>query len=111
MRGDMTRGTPHLCGAPYCPNIVDGPGRCPQHRASGWQSWAGADPGAYDRAWRKVRDAYIQAHPACERCGAPAVEVHHLNHQPRDNREANLMSVCLDCHRRLTGRRGRRSHE
>ena len=89
---------------PYCTNIVDGPGRCPEHRTNSWQT-ATVDHGVYAHAWRKVRDAYITQHPVCERCHQrPSEQVHHLDHNPRNNQPANLEACCAPCHRAETGR-------
>jgi len=50
-----------------------------------------------------VRDRYIAEHPMCERCGAPAIEVHHRDGrhpgEPGANDWSNLESVCLRDHR------------
>lgn len=59
-------------------------------------------------AWRKLRSAYLLAHPICELCKAvgvvrPAIDIHHI-HSPftEDFRfaldPANLLSVCKTCH-------------
>ena len=111
----MARLTAHLCAEPYCDQIVDGPGRCPEHRRTGWQARPPATPpGAYGPEWRRARDRYIKAHPRCEHagCTAPAREVHHVNHDPLDNREENWRALCLEHHRRETvaaSHRSRRS--
>jgi 5-methylcytosine-specific restriction protein A len=109
----VARQTPHLCPVPRCPNIVEhGPGRCLEH-ADGWTRYR-ASPrgqarlGGYGTRWRRLRDAYLREHPRCEDCGAPATEVHHVDHalpgSPTFLDERNLAALCLGCHRR-------RSHE
>jgi hypothetical protein len=98
-----------LCSHPNCPNIVDKPGRCPDHPRPG--NWASMPTGGeYGAAWQRARAAQLAARPDCERCGQPASEVHHRNHNARDHSEANRESVCHACHRRITNawRRERR---
>lgn len=66
------------------------------------------------RAWKNLRDYYIQHHPLCERCleqgrVKPAEQVHHivpfLNGVSKAERyqllldPSNLMSLCVDCHK------------
>lgn len=51
----------------------------------------------------KEQQAYFEAHPKCEICGRPAQEVHHVNHNRRDDSDKELFSMCLDHHR---GNRG-----
>lgn len=97
----MSLSTPHLCAEPYCTNLVDGPGRCPDHTSTSqrWHQWEQRNhPGAYRAGWTRIRNAYITQHPGCERCGHPAQQVHHRNHNPRDNRAVNLESLCDACH-------------
>ena len=69
----------------------------------------------YGQAWRRIRAAYIAAHPLCEVCEkegrlTPVEEVHHIvplanggTHDPD-----NLLSVCLRCHSSITAREGGR---
>lgn len=93
-----------LCAEPWCPNIIDGPGRyCAEHSR---QMFAGIDPAPYRGAWPKIRNAHIARHPRCQQCGAPAAEVHHFDHNPRNNNPANLASLCEPCHRTITSRHG-----
>lgn len=99
----MARKTPHLCAEPNCPNVLlNGPGRCPEHRKG--RARSGSD--GYGWAWTRIRTAYIAEHPRCNRCGKPAVDVHHRDHRgPLDagaNAWANLESLCRSCHRRET---------
>lgn len=66
--------------------------------------------------WRKLRDAYISAHPLCERClergvVRPAKEVHHvtpistatsdLEMKDLGFNPTNLMALCEECHHEL----------
>jgi 5-methylcytosine-specific restriction endonuclease McrA len=88
---------------PFCPNIVDGPGRCPEHRRGA----SSGSPG-YGSRWAKVRAAYIREHPVCEVCGSsgPWLDVHHRDHrsplEPGANVWANLQTLCRSCHRAVT---------
>jgi 5-methylcytosine-specific restriction endonuclease McrA len=88
---------------PFCRNVVMGAGRCPEHRRGG----TAGTPG-YGYAWRRVRDPYIKQHPNCERCGKPAIDVHHIDGQhpsePGANDWTRLEALCRSCHRRETER-------
>ena len=53
--------------------------------------------------WKALRDGKLKQQPTCEKCGAPATEVHHIAPH-RGNMELfidwdNLMSLCSKCHR------------
>jgi O-antigen/teichoic acid export membrane protein len=64
-------------------------------------------------SWPSVRDAYIAAHPHCERCLKPAVEVHirdgRLPSERGRNAWGNLEALCGSCHRQATDRALRRA--
>lgn len=55
----------------------------------------------YGRAWKRIRDKFVDANPTCVICGKPTEEVHHIvpvfeggaNHS-----KENLMAVCHECH-------------
>ena len=74
------------------------------------------DPGSakrYDRAWQKVRAAFLQAHPLCELCQSegrltPAELVHHKVKltDGGTNEPSNLCAICSVCHSRLHAKRG-----
>jgi 5-methylcytosine-specific restriction enzyme A len=76
-----------------------------------WDRWRTTEEGrrrgrGYGAVWRRVRDAYLAAHPTCERCGARADEVHHRDHRtpldPGANDWSNLEALCRRCHRRAS---------
>jgi ribosomal protein L37E len=41
---------------------------------------------------------------ACERCGKPAIDRHHIDDNPLNNDPANLVGLCRRCHMQLDGR-------
>ena len=56
----------------------------------------------YDREWEKARADYLAAYPSCQRCGAKATLVDHIEpirkapHRRLDR--TNFMSLCTPCH-------------
>ncbi|MGV8832968.1 MAG: HNH endonuclease [Devosia sp.] len=60
----------------------------------------------YDGAWRKLRAAYIAAHPVCEICGKPATDVDHIQpiatHPHLRLEWTNLRALDHACHSRHT---------
>jgi 5-methylcytosine-specific restriction enzyme A len=104
----MPRRQPTPCTAdPRCPRLVDSPGPCPEHAAernrvrAARESWRD-----YGREWRAIRAAVLAAHPACQECGRPAVDVDHrlpLRHGGTHAPE-NLAALCRSCHARKTAR-------
>jgi hypothetical protein len=106
----MARMTPHLCSYPYCPNVVEGPGRCAEHaypRRS--RNAGGVTPGGYGaRGWREAARAYREAHPKCEAPGCLELAdlVHHIDGRRPDDAGANawtnLASLCSRHHRVIT---------
>ena len=69
----------------------------------------------YGRAWKRIRDRYIKAHPLCEECQkqgklTPAEEVHHILPLSKGggNEKSNLMALCKSCHSRITAESGDR---
>lgn len=108
----MPRKPKRPCRYPGCGRLSDGP-YCEEHAKLMNRHYnrfsRGYDSGKrYGRAWRKIRDRYIAAHPLCERCLeegrlTPVEEVHHIlpvsqggTHDP-----GNLMSLCQSCHTKI----------
>ena len=67
----------------------------------------------YDGCWKKIRAAFLAAHPLCEMCEAdgrltPATIVHHKRKlsEGGTNDSDNLQSLCAECHSRLHAGRG-----
>ena len=72
----------------------------------------------YGRAWKRIRDRYIQEHPLCELCQqegrlTPAEEVHHKKPLAEGGTHArdNLIALCKSCHARIHAQRGDRWHK
>lgn len=62
----------------------------------------------YGRAWKRIRDRYVQSHPLCEQClkegrVKPVEEVHHILPLSKGgtHRMNNLMSLCQSCHTKM----------
>lgn len=103
-----TRLSSRLCAEPACGEVgvdVAGGWRCPEHRRTSWDRFRAAHPerSSYGSDWTRVRDRFIAEHPTCA-CGAPATEVHHIDHcapgAPTFLDVRNLEAVCTRCHRR-----------
>lgn len=69
----------------------------------------------YNRAWKRIRDAYVAAHPLCEEClkqgrVVPVDQVHHIVplREGGINDFSNLVSLCSACHARIHAKRGDR---
>ena len=71
----------------------------------------------YGRAWKRIRDSYVQQHPLCEVCQkdgrlVAAEEVHHKVPLSEGGTHArdNLIALCKSCHARIHAERGDRWH-
>ena len=109
------------CSFSGCPNLTD-KRFCEEHEkleAKRYEKYD-RDPAVrkrYGRAWKRVRDAYVEMHPVCERCQAdgrltPTQEVHHkkpLSEGGTHSRD-NLIALCKSCHAKLHAERGDRWH-
>lgn len=57
----------------------------------------------YTHRWQQIRKAKLNRNPLCEHCKKkeklkPALLVHHIDQNPKNNRPENLMSLCRSCH-------------
>ena len=107
------------CSYPGCPMLTDGR-YCEEHKKLTDRQYNKyqRDPltkKRYGRAWKRIRDRYIKAHPLCEECKkagrvTPAQEVHHIMPLSKGgtNVDSNLMSLCKPCHSRITAESGDR---
>ena len=107
------------CSHPGCPRLTNSR-FCEEHAKQEAQRYERyqRDPTVkklYGRAWQRVRDRFIAAHPLCQRCKerskiTPAQEVHHIVSlsQGGTHDETNLMVLCTSCHSEITAREGGR---
>lgn len=91
------------CSYPGCPKLTDGR-YCEEHQKiiTAHHNKHKRDPASrqqYGRAWKRICDRYITAHPLCEECWkagkvTPAEEVHHIKPLSRGgtHAEENLMA-------------------
>ena len=115
----MPRKPKHPCSYPGCPNRTDGQ-YCEDHRKIARRPYdryeRQPDVGKkYGRAWKRIRDRYVQEHPFCERCFeegrmTPVEDVHHIIPVKEGGTHAkeNLMSLCKSCHNKIHIERGDR---
>lgn len=100
------------CSYPGCPRLTDRQ-YCPEHEGVQRRQYDRyeRDPEVnkkYGRAWKRIRDKYVQSHPLCERClkegrMTPVEEVHHILPVSQGGRHTqdNLMSLCKSCHNKI----------
>lgn len=102
---------PTPCAAPACPALTHGR-YCEKHQHLARDTRPSAPRRGYDRAWRKLRDAYLAAHPNCEdpegrhEDAVPGETVDHIIPLPEGARldPRNLQTLCRSCHARKTRR-------
>ena len=101
------------CSYPGCPKLTDNR-FCEEHIKAESQRYEQfkRDPESkkrYGSRWKKIRDAYLAAHPLCERCKnydrlTPATEVHHIIPLTGggSHNYNNLLALCKSCHSQIT---------
>lgn len=107
------------CSHPGCPELSEAR-YCTEHakqEAARYEKYD-RDPATrkrYGRAWKRIRDRYIRAHPLCEECKkngrlTEAQEVHHILPLARGGThdDKNLMSLCTPCHSSISAKDGDR---
>lgn len=109
----MPRKPKRPCSYPGCPELTD-ESYCNKHKSEMDKQYNKyqRDPMSnkrYGRAWKRIRDRYVKAHPLCEECEkqgrlTPVEEVHHIKPLSKGggNEASNLMSLCGGCHRKIT---------
>ena len=109
------------CSHPGCPRLTNGR-FCEEHAKAEAQRYEkyDRDPAVrrrYGRAWKRIRDNYVQQHPLCERCQEqgkliPTEEVHHKVPLSEGGTHArdNLIALCKACHAQIHAERGDRWH-
>jgi 5-methylcytosine-specific restriction protein A len=115
----MPRKPKRPCSYPGCPRLTDGR-YCDEHQKLTDKQYNKYQRNPehrkrYGRAWKRIRDRYIKAHPLCEECYkgnkfTPAEEVHHIIPLSKGGThdDDNLMSLCKACHSSITARSGDR---
>ena len=109
------------CSYPGCPKLTDSR-FCEEHakaEAKRYEKYD-RDPAVrrrYGRAWKRIRDSYVQQHPLCEVCQkdgrlVATEEVHHKVPLSEGGTHArdNLIALCKSCHARIHAERGDRWH-
>jgi 5-methylcytosine-specific restriction protein A len=98
------------CAYPGCGRLAESEQYCAEHKKVITKQYNQyeRDPTSnkrYGRAWKRIRDRYIKAHPLCEECQkqgklTPVEEVHHIIPLSKGgtNKYSNLMSLCQSCH-------------
>jgi len=96
------------CSVPGCPEKATVGSRCPRHAQQARREYDRGRPSAaardYGLRWRRIRAAYLKAHPLCVDCGAPATDVDHEIPRSRGGTDqwSNLRGRCHSCHSRKT---------
>jgi hypothetical protein len=105
-----------FCGELNCPGIAKTGLFCPEHQSSvSRTARPPADPFYAKAAWRGkygIRLWKLKQNPACEKCGAVASQIHHVDDTWRVTRDwfvfmggyngALLQSLCGPCHSEIT---------
>lgn len=92
---------PHPCRQPGCPQLVKGRSYCTAHAPR--DTRPSARQRGYTGEWGNTRAQVIAEQPYCQ-CGAVAREVHHRIplRQGGTHDRANLVAMCVSCHRKVT---------
>lgn len=109
------------CSYPNCNRLTEGR-FCEEHAKAESKRYEkyDRDPATkrrYGRAWKRIRDKYVEEHPFCEMCMEEGVltkteEVHHKIPlaEGGDHSKSNLISLCKVHHARIHAERGDRWH-
>ncbi|HXG36536.1 MAG TPA: HNH endonuclease signature motif containing protein [Dehalococcoidia bacterium] len=94
------------CMEPGCPALAVARGRCAGHQRAAPLRASSAQRG-YGAEWRRLRAAFLAAHPLCCDCGEPATDVDHETPRSAGGTDdwRNLRSRCHRCHSKKTAAR------
>ena len=98
-----------VCSTPGCPELTRD-SRCSGCERGAERRRGSSSARGYDAAWRRTRDAYLDAHPICSKefCLTPATEVDHKDGEgplgPRGHDWSNLRQFCKSHHSARTAR-------
>lgn len=105
----MPRSPARPCTWPQgCPELVDGGGRCPDHKHVTKRPSASAR--GYDEQWKRTSKTYLAGHQWCEQpgCDQLATVVDHIDglgpRGPLGHSAGNLMAMCKPHHSAKTAR-------
>ena len=105
-----------ICAFPTCPELTTGR-FCPHHKkkvsADYEKTRETATQRGYTHRWQKIRNHKLKSDPLCEihiqeKRVVPAVLVHHIDKNPKNNKKENLQSLCNRCHEKLHHKDGDR---
>jgi 5-methylcytosine-specific restriction protein A len=96
-------------GEKYCPDCQPREKKREQAKTKEYDRKRGTPTQrGYGAYWKKVRAHKLKKDPLCEKClgltmlnVVPAVLVHHIDGNSRNNINANLMSLCNPCHEKI----------
>ncbi len=102
----MAKRPPRICG---CGRVVAAGVKCPcqlerdkARRQSHDKNRPSAAARGYDAKWREYRKGFLQHHPVCLWCGAPATVVDHIQPHKGDAirfwSADNHQPLCAHCH-------------
>ena len=108
------------CRYPMCPAVIDSKdGYCETHRKQVSKNYEKTRETAvkrgYDTRWQAVRKMVLRRHSLCQCLSCQnngqkliANMVHHLDRDPKNNRESNLLAMNDVCHNKLHANEGDR---
>lgn len=106
----MPRRLKRECRKLSCRNLTDNAnGYCDEHQNEMFaydKNRLNSYQRGYDRRWQKYRKWFLNLHPLCARCGAPATVVDHIVPH-KGNKElfwnmSNHQALCKICHDKKT---------
>ncbi|MCD9196063.1 HNH endonuclease [Streptomyces albireticuli] len=96
----MPTSPPTRCSEGGCHELTT-TGRCERHTRKAWANKSKAWGAGSTRKWRTRRAQQLADEPHCRRCGTKATQVDHivpLSEGGSQWDQANLQSLCADCH-------------